>query len=73
MNREVHVRLREGLRGRFPRSTRLSRRDRFSNIVFIFRVSFAMNILEISHDFEVSKSLKSIAELNKIAQAVILY
>ena len=23
MNREVHVRLREGLRGKFPRSTRL--------------------------------------------------
>ena len=26
MNREVHVRLREGLRGKFPRSTRLERR-----------------------------------------------
>jgi len=24
MNREVHVRLREGLRGKFPRSTRLT-------------------------------------------------
>ena len=24
MNREVHVRLREGLRGKFPRSTRLN-------------------------------------------------
>ena len=34
MNREVHVRLREGLRGRFPRSTRLSSKDYFLDIVF---------------------------------------
>ena len=32
-----------------------------------------MNILEISHDFEVSKSLKSVAELKKLAQAVMWY
>ena len=49
--------------------------DRFADldIIFIFHVSFAMNILEISHDFEVSKSLQSIAELKKLAQAMIWY
>ena len=46
---------------------RISRQDHFSDIVFIFRVSFAMNIFEISHDFEVSKSLKSIAKLKKFS------
>ena len=49
--------------------------ERFADldIIFIFHVSFAMNILEISHDFEVSKSLQSIAELKKLAQAMIWY
>jgi hypothetical protein len=47
MNREIHVRFREGLRGRFPRATRPPSGEKFvkwqvqSNVFLIFRVEAA--------------------------------
>jgi len=49
MNREVHVRLREGLRGRFPRPTRLSRQDYISDIPLIPQPWHLLGYLRVLH------------------------